>query len=245
MLKTTVTKSILFVMVMQLLMFPVWSVEKTSGNKGAFAFSEKQKKYRGRFFPLYFEKFDLEDQKKFPDKDALLCIGSSSMLKWRKTIARDLAPMKVTPRGFGGSTMSDVLAFKDFFVRYDADRIMIYEGDNDLWGSHTPEKFVKNCKEFVKYIHKHKPKTKIYFLAVKPSIRRKAKWDKCLKGNALLKAYTETSNKLFYIDVASPMLNEDGSMMDDVFVSDNLHMNAKGYEIWTKAVRKAFGLKKL
>jgi hypothetical protein len=40
------------------------------------------------------------------------------------------------------------------------------------------------------------------------------------------------------------MLNKDGSMMDDVFVSDNLHMNAKGYGIWTKVVRKALGLKK-
>ena len=40
-----------------------------------------------------------------------------------------------------------------------------------------------------------------------------------------------------FLDVATPMLNEDGSIKDDIFVQDNLHMNAKGYAIWTKVIR--------
>ena len=39
-----------------------------------------------------------------------------------------------------------------------------------------------------------------------------------------------------YIDVATPMLNEDGSIRDDLFVSDKLHMNQKGYDIWRNVV---------
>jgi lysophospholipase L1-like esterase len=240
MLKTIATRSIVFIALIQMLMTPVLSNEKTSEKQEAFHFSEKQKKHR--FFSHYFKKFDLEDQKQFPQKDSLLCIGSSSMLYWH-TISRDLAPLKTTHRGFGGSNMGDVLEFKDFFLRYNANRILIYEGDNDLWGSTSPEKFINNCKEFVEYIHKHNPDTVIYFLAVKPSIRRKAKWEKCQKGNSMLKAYTKNNKKLFYIDVASPMLNKDGSIRDDLFIVDNLHMNSRGYEIWTNAVRKALELK--
>jgi len=28
------------------------------------------------------------------------------------------------------------------------------------------------------------------------------------------------------------MFNSDGKIMSDIFLSDNLHMNKKGYEIW-------------
>jgi hypothetical protein len=42
---------------------------------------------------------------------------------------------------------------------------------------------------------------------------------------------------LHYIDVVSPML-ENGKPKD-IFVSDNLHMNAAGYQIWTRVVRAA------
>jgi lysophospholipase L1-like esterase len=30
------------------------------------------------------------------------------------------------------------------------------------------------------------------------------------------------------------MLQGDGSVMKDIFIADNLHMNAKGYAIWQK-----------
>ena len=33
------------------------------------------------------------------------------------------------------------------------------------------------------------------------------------------------------------MLLPDGRVMTDIFVEDNLHLNPKGYEIWSAAVR--------
>jgi lysophospholipase L1-like esterase len=33
------------------------------------------------------------------------------------------------------------------------------------------------------------------------------------------------------------MLQPDGHVMTDIFVEDNLHLNPKGYKIWTAAVR--------
>jgi lysophospholipase L1-like esterase len=35
------------------------------------------------------------------------------------------------------------------------------------------------------------------------------------------------------------MLNEDGTRMSDLYVEDGLHMNPKGYEIWTQLVRES------
>ena len=35
------------------------------------------------------------------------------------------------------------------------------------------------------------------------------------------------------------MLSEDGSRMPELYIEDGLHMNKKGYEVWTKLVRKS------
>jgi lysophospholipase L1-like esterase len=33
------------------------------------------------------------------------------------------------------------------------------------------------------------------------------------------------------------MLDADGNVRKDLFVEDGLHMNKKGYDIWTKVIR--------
>ena len=42
---------------------------------------------------------------------------------------------------------------------------------------------------------------------------------------------------LTYIDVATPMLDANGEVKKDIFVDDDLHLNEKGYRIWTAAVK--------
>jgi lysophospholipase L1-like esterase len=204
-----------------------------------FTFTQQQQK--SSYFTA-FKKFDREDQQSFPQKDALLCIGSSSMRLW-STIQRDLQPLTITHRGFGGSTMAEVLRFKDFFARYHAERIMIYEGDNDIWYSgSTVEEFIENCKEFVSYIHRSAPQTEIIFISVKPSIKRQSKWHLHNKANTLLKAYTESDTRLSYIDVATPMLDKEGEPLTDIFSADKTHLNREGYKIWSSTIRTALGL---
>jgi lysophospholipase L1-like esterase len=39
-----------------------------------------------------------------------------------------------------------------------------------------------------------------------------------------------------FINVFPLMLGPDGKPLPDIYVSDRLHMNPKGYEIWRKAV---------
>ena len=53
------------------------------------------------------------------------------------------------------------------------------------------------------------------------------------------KKYCETDKRLTFIDVVTPMLGKDGTPLKDIFLKDKLHMNAKGYKIWRKAVRDA------
>ena len=55
--------------------------------------------------------------------------------------------------------------------------------------------------------------------------------------NRALQKLAASNDKIIYIDVATPMLNSDGSIKPDLFVSDQLHMNQKGYNLWRDIAR--------
>ncbi len=79
-------------------------------------------------------------------KGAIVLTGSSSFARWR-TMEEDLAPLTVVPRGFGGSTMADVLHYVDRLVKpYQPRAVVIYEGDNDTNNGVAPEKIAGQLK---------------------------------------------------------------------------------------------------
>ena len=39
-----------------------------------------------------------------------------------------------------------------------------------------------------------------------------------------------------FLDVHTAMLDKNGEVFKDIFIADNLHMNAKGYAIWQKII---------
>ena len=95
-------------------------------------------------FEQQIQAFETTDQQAFPPQNAIVCTGSSSMRGWHDTIADDLAPLTVIPRGFGGSNMNDALHYADrIALAYKPRAIVVYEGDNDIaqgialaWPSH-------------------------------------------------------------------------------------------------------------
>lgn len=188
-------------------------------------------------FEAELAKLEAADRAPVP-KGAIVAIGSSSMRGWHKSIREDLAPLTVVPRGFGGSNMNDALFWTDRLVLAHKPRaVMLYEGDNDIAGGHTPEEFLGKVKEFVAEIHDAAPKTRIYVLAIKPSPSRWKHWPEMQRANAMLKELCESDKRLTFIDVATPMLKADGTPKDDIYLNDRLHMNPQGYALWTEAVR--------
>ena len=69
-----------------------------------------------RRFEDAIEAFEILDRVDPPPLDAVLCIGSSSMRFWHDTLADDLQPLTLIGRGFGGSTMLDVLYYSSRIV---------------------------------------------------------------------------------------------------------------------------------
>jgi len=182
--------------------------------------------------------FEAEDRASQPPESAIVGIGSSSMRGWHGTIQEDLSPLTIIPRGFGGSTMYDALHYADRIVLpYRPRAILLYEGDNDMALQISPDVFLETFQAFVEKIHAALPDTRIYVLAIKPSISRWAIWPQMNEANTLLAEFCAEDDRLIYIDIAGPMMNEDSEPDPTLFLPDNLHLNENGYALWTEIVR--------
>lgn len=181
--------------------------------------------------------FESTDRENAPPQNAILFVGSSSIVYWR-SLAEDMAPLTVINRGFGGSQMFELNMFRDRIVTpYKPRAVVVYEGDNDVAAGKEVEEILTEFRDFVAHLQATLPATDVYFIAVKPSIRRAHLWSTMVEVNAGLQAIAEEFEHVRFLDTATPMLLEDGSVNPDLLVADELHMNANGYAIWTSVVK--------
>lgn len=186
-------------------------------------------------------RFEEQDRANPPPQGAIVLTGSSSIARWNDQAAQALAPLTVIPRGFGGSVMNDVLHYLDrVAIRYRPRAILIYEGDNDTGRDSIPvQTILAQLREIVEKVHEELPETRIYVLAVKPSILRWDAWPIAQEASAGYRQIADEDPLVYYVDVASPFLNADGTVMNDVFVEDDLHFNDLGNAIWGSVIKAA------
>ena len=106
------------------------------------------------------------------------------------------------------------------------------------------EELAKEYEEFSNRLKKTLPKTKLVYLAIRPSLSRIAIVEKQKQFNYWLEKYCKSEKNRYFLDMHSPFYLTDGSVMQDIFISDRLHLNDKGYQIFSSIIR-TFILKKL
>lgn len=196
--------------------------------------------------PARFEdairRFEAQDRIHPPPRRAIVLTGSSSIARWNGEAPSALAPLTVIPRGFGGSVMNDVLYYLDrVALTYEPRAILIYEGDNDT-GAGTPipsDTILDQLEEIIARVHDAMPQTRIYVLSVKPSVLRWSVWSVAQALNAEYEAIADRDPLVHYVDVATPLLNADGSVMTDIFIEDGLHLNDRGNALWGATIKAA------
>ena len=180
-----------------------------------------------------YEQSDIESS---PGTGMVLFVGSSSIRMW-DNLDKDFPDGKVLNRGFGGSETSDVINFFNRIVRiYEPSKIVFYEGDNDIANGKSAEQVASDFKDFLELVEKDLPGVPVGFISIKPSPSR---WDlhgEMETANSMIKSMAKERGNLEYIDVYNPMLGENGHPKPEIFLTDSLHMNEKGYEIWKQAV---------
>ena len=200
-----------------------------------FAFTALQAQEKAPFYND-IQQFKKQDSIKFPPKNAVLLIGSSTFTMW-KDVQSYFPKHTIINRGFGGSSLPDVINYVgDVVYPYQPKQVVIYCGENDFMvgGGIHPKNVADRAKNLIQLIRAKYPKVPIAYISIKPSPSRESFVPKMVEANQLIERMLKEFPKTVYINTFNGMLNEDGSIKTDIFIGDNLHMNAKGYAIWKK-----------
>ena len=193
-------------------------------------------------FPFWNEvqKFKTADSIAFPASNQILLIGSSSFTLW-KDVQNYFPDRKILNRAFGGSTLADVIRYRyDVIFPYQPKQIVIYCGENDFASSDTVtvELVTQRFITLFNYIRAKYKNVPVAYVSMKPSPSRMHLLEKYKEGNKRIQAYLATRPNTKFVDVYNAMLTATGEPTPDIFLKDNLHMNAKGYAIWKTKLEK-------
>ncbi|NND07679.1 MAG: G-D-S-L family lipolytic protein [Saprospiraceae bacterium] len=183
---------------------------------------------------------DIQSYKEAPveyEGRPIVFVGSSSIRMW-SDINQRFQGFPILNRGFGGSQMSDLLYYlDDLVIQYKPEQVFIYEGDNDIASGKSNDEILKDAQEVVTRLLGAMPDVEVVFIAPKPSVKRWDMANQYMALNAALSKYAEATKQVRFADVWTPALGSDGKVRSDIFLDDNLHMNAQGYDIWEEVVR--------
>jgi lysophospholipase L1-like esterase len=189
------------------------------------------------FFAADVAKFATSDRDHRPPKRPIVFVGSSSIRLW-DTLQRDMAPLPVLNRGFGGTRLSSVAYFVDrVVIQYRPRAVVLYAGDNDLDGGGSPDDVVRDFTAFVSRVESALPGVPIYYLSIKPNRREWSNWPKYQQTNAKISAICARDTRLAYIDVATPLLAYGQPPPRDLFRFDEMHLSERGYALWAAIIR--------
>lgn len=181
--------------------------------------------------------YEKQDQEHMPAPGGIVFTGSSSFTKW-ESAAKDLSPLPVINRGFGGSTLPEVIHYADRTVfKYHPKTVVIY-CENDMFGAKekSPEQVRDAYVQLTKLIHEKEPKAFIYGISLKPSPSRWARKADTEKANKLIQDFIRTDRRHQYIDVW-PVMIRNGRPDGSIFLKDSLHMNGEGYKRWIQVLK--------
>jgi len=190
--------------------------------------------------PLRFKEeinaYKESDKSTPPQSGSYLFIGSSSIKIW-KSLEEDFKEYPVLNRGFGGSHFSDAIYyFNDLVTLYKPNKIVIYEGDNDIASEKSIDVVYDDFIEFYNLIVRNLDNPEIAVIAAKPSPQRWHLRNQYEALNSKIEKFCKRKQNMTYIDVYNNMLTEFGKPNPELFQEDSLHMNKKGYEIWTNLI---------
>jgi lysophospholipase L1-like esterase len=159
--------------------------------------------------------------------------GSSTIRMW-KSLQSSFPNENILNTGFGGSKASDLETHLfPLVIRLEPSRVFIYEGDNDIWDGVEVAEIMTSLDNIVNRLQLIDPKTEIYLIGAKLSPSRWEKKQNYEIFNQKLNEYSLSKEGVEFIDTWTPLIDTEGNPRPELFLEDQLHLNEKGYEIWT------------
>ena len=172
--------------------------------------------------------------------NAVLFAGSSSIRLW-STLADDMKPYPVIQRGYGGAKLNDFAFYADRIMYPHPCRAIVLFIANDITGSaadKSPEEVRDLFRNVLATIREKFPDTPVFWIAITPTGLRWKAWTEIEKANMLIQKVCNEGKNTHFISTEKFFLNSSGLPKNELFGEDRLHLNEKGYEVWTGIIRK-------
>jgi lysophospholipase L1-like esterase len=185
------------------------------------------------------ERFRALDAERAAIPGSVVFVGSSSIRLW-DTLVRDMAPLTVVKRGFGGSRLFDAVYWADVLVtRHDPAAIVLFSGTNDLANPNpkSAREVAQLFGQFVGRVRELGCDAPIAYIAITPTPARAEFLAEVLEANRLIRDICATDDSLQFVDTAPAFLDSRGQPDPSLFVEDGLHLNPGGYAFWTARLK--------
>jgi len=154
-----------------------------------------------------------------------------------------LGMCNVHNRGISGDITFGVLQRLNEIIDGHPSKVFILIGINDVSRNIPDSVIANNYKRIIERIKNGSPHTKIYFQTLLPVNNEFTQFknhynkdEHILWLNQHIKALGE-QEKIKVIDLYPHFLNED-QKLDKKYTLDGLHLNAEGYKVWAKILKK-------
>ena len=184
--------------------------------------------------------FDELNASQKPNPNAVLFIGSSSIRRWN-TMAADLTPYQTIRRGYGGAKYSDMAVFAKRIVQPHQYRAIVMFVGNGIVGSKDDLRVDEiECltRHIIEQSQQHQASAPFFIIEITPCEKRFDVWPTIRKANAILRKVALTTPNTYFIPTASNFLNAEGQPRSELFVDDKLHLNADGYTLWSRLIKR-------
>ncbi len=184
--------------------------------------------------------FEALDASEVYEDDAILFIGSSSIRLW-ESMADDMRPYSVIQRGYGGARYSDLAIYAERIIEPHDYRALVMFVANDISGEErdqSPEAVGQFVRRILDVAKAHRPDPPVFIIEVTPTESRFIVWPEIRRVNAILREIALTTDNTYFVPTAEYYLDASGNPRPELFVDDKLHLNADGYALWTKLIRR-------
>ena len=162
--------------------------------------------------------------------------GSSSIRLWH-SIEQDMKGFEILNRGFGGSTLLELNHYWSRITgNHQPDIVVVYCGENDIAQGRSVGETVEAFEAFIALYKKTYPEVPLVYVAMKPSLDRWHLWEQYQQADKQIRKIIGATEKATFIDLSQSMFRK-GTLKEDIFIEDGLHMNVKGYKGWRKQLR--------
>ncbi|NBR46277.1 MAG: hypothetical protein EBT68_04070 [Verrucomicrobia bacterium] len=174
-----------------------------------------------------------------PAPGHVLLVGSSTIRMWRSAAA-DLAPLPVENRGFGGSRTEDQLFYFDRLLDgLEPGLVVWYCGSNDVTEKKPVGTILRQTREWLAKFRARYPDVPVLLVKVMRAPQKKR--EKLLAAvDGVNRGYEEMvrgRSGVQWVDINPPLEVRPGEPREDLYQSDGLHLNERGYAEMVKVLR--------